>query len=354
MVKVLDIHVHDRGGPEAYKGETPQHALEVARDSGVSGIFVMPNTKPALFTEELVRERLVQAASAGIKDVFYGIYMGLTKDPEQVKRAVDTYRKLHPKVVGFKLYAGHSVNELGVVDEEDQFRIFETLAKVGYDGVLAVHCEKENRMDNKSFNQEVPITHAQLARPELAEIESVRDMINFAFRSGYKGKLDIKHISSPRAVEDVARAKQKGLDIACWVCPHHIIYDWTRMEEEDGLLYKMNPPLRKPGSPQKMLEYLKKGMIDGIETDHAPHSWDDKTKSCCSGVSGLAHWQLFIEYFRNQGLSDPQIEKLAYKNGAERHGVETPNNKNPIKDRRKDYSFDHHKDLADKLGWPKN
>jgi len=349
MVKVIDIHVHDRGGPEAYK-ETPKHALEVARDSGVSGIFVMPNTKPALFTEELVRERLSLAESTGIKDVFYGIYMGLTKDPEQVKRAVDTYKKIYPKVVGFKLYAGHSVNELGVVDIEDQFRIFETLAREGYNGVLAVHCEKENRMRNETFNSEVPITHA-LARPEIAEIESVRDMMTFAFLSGYKGKLDIKHISSPRAVEDVVRAKQSGLDVACWVCPHHIIYDWTRMQENDGLLYKMNPPLRKPGSPQKMLEFLKNGMIDGIETDHAPHSLDDKTKCCMSGVPGLAHWPLFIEYLRHHNFSDKEIEKITYQNAAERHGVETPNNKNPIKDRRKEYAFDPYKSLDKSLNW---
>ena len=349
MIKVLDIHVHDRGGPEAYK-ETPQHALEVARDSGVSGIFVMPNTKPALFTEELVRERLVHAASIGIKDVFYGIYMGLTKDSEQIKKAIGAYQKLHPKVVGFKLYAGHSVNELGVIDVEDQFKIFETLSREGFNGVLAVHCEKENLMRNETFNPEVPITHA-LARPEIAEIESVRDVITFAFLSGYKGKLDIKHISSPRAVEDVALAKQRGLNITCWVCPHHIIYDWTRMEKDDGLLYKMNPPLRKPGSPEKMLEYLKKGFISGIETDHAPHTLEDKTKSCCSGVPGLAHWPLFIEYLRGQNFSDQEIEKITYENAVKRHKVETPNNKNPIKDRRKEYAFDPYQSLDKSLNW---
>lgn len=49
---VIDSHVHDRDFEESRK-ETVAHALEVTRDSGVSGIFVMLNTRPAIIFKHI-------------------------------------------------------------------------------------------------------------------------------------------------------------------------------------------------------------------------------------------------------------------------------------------------------------
>jgi|TARA_Y100000310_G_scaffold279036_1_gene297918 dihydroorotase len=121
---IIDSHVHLRD--EEQKGkETIDHGLEVARDSGVVAVFDMPNTLRPVTTRERVGDRLRLAQDANVPEVFYGTYMGLTADSEQVKQAVGVYRDFFPHVVGFKLYAGHSVGNLGVVDFEDQRRIYE-------------------------------------------------------------------------------------------------------------------------------------------------------------------------------------------------------------------------------------
>lgn len=347
-VMYIDSHVHFRDFNQKHK-ETIKHGLEVAYDSGLDAVFDMPNTDPPLMSRDLVIDRLKIARDSGIP-VFYGIYMGLTGDPEQVKRAVKVYREF-PQVIGMKLYAGHSVGNLGVTTEESQHTVYQALAEEGYDGVLAVHCEKESHLDPSLWNPVQPITHCY-ARPEKAEVESVRDQLRMSRENGYNGKLHIAHISSPRAVDLVVDAKNQGLDISCGICPHHFIYDWSQMYDDDGVLWKMNPPLREPNSREKIFQYLKDGKIDWIETDHAPHSLEEKTQNpYMSGIPGIAWWPLFEEFLRQQNFSDKQIEKLTFSNIVERFGIGIRKSRRKITDRRRDYPFDPYRKISEELGW---
>ena len=138
----IDPHVHLRDFNQSHK-ETVRHGLEVARDSGVVAVFDMPNTDPPIITQEDVIQRLGVAKKAGIPEVFYGVYIGLTADCEQVKRAVHIINHFQ-QVIGMKLYAGHSVGNLGVIRLDEQARIYEVLDQEGFTGFLAVHCEKES------------------------------------------------------------------------------------------------------------------------------------------------------------------------------------------------------------------
>ena len=345
----IDSHVHLRDFNQRYK-ETIKHGLEVAYDSGLDAVFDMPNTDPPVMTRDIVLDRLRIAKEANIPEVFYGLYMGLTGDPEQVKRAADIYGEFH-QVVGMKLYAGHSVGNLGVITEESQRAVYETLARECYSGVLAVHCEKESHLDPKSWNHQQPITHCY-ARPEKAEVESVKDQLRLARESGFNGKLHIAHISSPRAVDLVVEAKEHGMNVSSGICPHHFIYDWSQMYDENGLLWKMNPPLREPNSRNKVFQYLRDGKIDWIETDHAPHSLEEKTKNpYMSGIPGIAWWPLFEEFLRQQDFSDRQIEDLTFSNIAKRFGVDIQKSRRTLRDRRRDYPFDPYQKMAKELKW---
>ena len=148
----IDSHVHFRDEEQAHK-ETIAHALGVARDAGVDAVFDMPNTQRPVLTRGRVEDRLKLAERADVPEVFYGTFLGLTSDKEQIKQAVGAYRALFPRVVGFKLYAGHSVGNLGVVSVEEQAVVYETLTSEGYEGVLFVHAEKEREMNAALFKQ---------------------------------------------------------------------------------------------------------------------------------------------------------------------------------------------------------
>ncbi|MBI4149074.1 dihydroorotase [Candidatus Woesearchaeota archaeon] len=345
----IDAHVHLRDFGQRHK-ETIAHGLEVAADSGLDAVLDMPNTDPPITTQDVVVERLALARQAAVPCVFYGMYVGLTADREQIRRAAGITREF-PQVIGMKLYAGHSVGNLGVTGEEDQQALYETLAQEGYTGVLAVHCEKESVMEHHLWNFRQPITHCH-ARPERAEIVSVYDQLRFSREAGFPGKLHIAHISSPEAVALVAEAKQSGQDVSCGICPHHFIYDWSMMYGEQGILWKMNPPLREPQSRERIFHYLREGKIDWIETDHAPHSLDEKTRQpYLSGIPGIAWWPLFAAFLQQQDFSDQAIERITFSNIAERFGIGIKKTLRKTKDRRSDYPFDPYHPLADELGW---
>tara|TARA_Y100000310_G_scaffold340429_1_gene436180 strand:- start:1989 stop:3050 length:1062 start_codon:yes stop_codon:yes gene_type:complete len=346
----IDSHVHLRDFNQTHK-ETIRHGLEVARDSCVDAIFDMPNTDPPIMTRELVEQRLKIAKDSDVPEVFYGLYMGLTSNPEQIKQAVQIYRDFFPNIVGMKLYAGHSVGDLGVVNEEDQRTVYETLTKEGYEGFLAIHCEKESHIHRYIFNSLRSITHCH-AQPEKAEVESVKDQLRFAREYGFKGKMHVAHISSPGAVELIYQAKMEGRDISSGICPHHFIYDWSQMSQEKGILWKMNPPLREPESRDKIFDMLKQGKIDWIETDHAPHTLNEKIKKpFMSGIPGIPWWPMFQEFLRQNEFSDSQVERLVFSNVVERFGIDIKKRKAKIIDRRQDYPFDPYKKFSDELNW---
>ena len=178
------------------------------------------------------------------------------------------------------------------------------------------------------------------------------DQLRLVKESGFNGKLHIAHISSPKAVDLVAGAKEQGIDVSSGICPHHFIYDWSQMCDENGLLWKMNPPLREPDSRSRIFQYLKDGKIDWIETDHAPHSLEEKIqKPYMSGIPGIAWWPLFEEFLRQQNFSDRQIEDLTFSNIALRFGLDIQRSHHTLLDRRADYPFDPYQNMAKELGW---
>ncbi len=323
---MIDPHVHLRDWNQKDK-ETVEHGLRVAYDAGLSALFEMPNTDPAITSMKTIKERIQLADDAiarlGIT-IFHGLYAGVTADSEQIKEIVQAHKELFPRVVGLKLYAGHSTGDMGMTTMEMQQNIYKTLAELDYKGVLAVHCEKEALIMPELWEPEEPITHT-LARPAVAEVESVRDQIMFAKGAGFKGTLHICHISTPEAIDIIEQNRPKvKFKITCGVTPHHCVLFDEMME--NNILLKVNPPLRSRGTEELMLDALKAGRIDWIETDHAPHTLKDKIEKHASGFPGLPNYPRFIRFLREEAKMDEEtIKKLTHDNIVKAYGIEIEN-----------------------------
>jgi dihydroorotase len=109
---------------------------------------------------------------------------------------------------------------------------------------------------------------------------------------------------------------RKEIKITCGVTPHHIIWTDEMLNRPDGLLYKMNPPLRNQESVEKLKKYLLEGKIDWVETDHAPHQVGEKMfPPYMSGYPSLCLYKDFVENFLPSiGVSQELIEKMTYDN----------------------------------------
>ena len=307
---MIDPHVHCRDGKQSYK-ETISHVFEIAEKQGIEKIFDMPNTDPPILHENDIRKRLKLVPKNRREDYF--LYLGATSDKNQLEEAVECYDK-YREVIGIKMYAGRSVGNLALISEEEQREVYQVLSSIGYKGVLAVHCEKEDYLKPELWKPAVPITHSY-ARPKEAESHSVKDQIKFAKEAKFNGILHIVHISCPESVELVSNERKK-MKITCGVTPHHILWSNEMLERPDGLLYKTNPPLRNRKDVEILREQLKKGEIDWIETDHAPHAIGEKLfYPYLSGFPSLYLYKNFIEKFLPSiGIDKELIKKLTFEN----------------------------------------
>jgi dihydroorotase len=305
---VIDPHVHLRDWNQKHK-ETIVHGLSVAYRAGIDAVFEMPNTDPSLISRQIIEERIALADEAGIP-IFHGLYGGLTSVPEQIIKIVAAWKDLFPRVVGLKLYAGSSTGNLAVTKEEEQQGVFTVLVREGFTGVLAVHCEKESLFRTEKTDVNKPFSHTLVRTPE-SEIASIRDIISFAEGTGFKGILHICHISTDLSVREVEKARKRArIRITCGLTPHHALLSDRLMEEKDGFLLQVNPPLRPSRIQKRMLKLLLNGKIDWIETDHAPHTLQEKQAS--SGIPGLPFYPHFIHQLHIMGMETRLIEKVTH------------------------------------------
>ena len=348
---MIDPHVHLRDWGQAAK-ETLRHGLSVAWRAGLDGVFEMPNTDPPLVTRETILRRIEDADAAvralGVP-IFHGLYAGLTAVPRQIEESVRLWRELFPRVVGLKMFAGHSTGQMGIVDQREQALVYRTLAALEFTGVLAVHCEKEQLMRPGDWDPAHPVSHARV-RPPAAEVASVDDQKTLAAKARFKGILHVCHISTPWAL-DLLRNKHApsadpGLRITCGLTPHHALLDAGMMERGDGLLLKVNPPLRPLPMPSLMLRRLMDGEIDWIETDHAPHTRKDKTEGFASGFPGFAFLPRFLRLLADRGLSADRLRELTHDSICRTFGITiAATQRAPEPDLEKEYEVDAFKVL---------
>ena len=307
---MIDPHVHFRDWNQKYK-ETVAHGLETAKRLGFTHVFDMPNTDPALTNRETVIKRLKLAEESGVSGVSYHVWMGLTADEQQIREAVETVRELWPAVAGLKMFLGHSTGNMGICTEEEQEKVFQTLAGLEYTGVVAVHAEKEALMHPELYVPGQFETHS-LARPPEAEIESVRDIIRIVKETEYRGILHIAHISTAGAIELVQKAKDAGMRITFGVTPHHALFN-TEDAKDHARYLKMNPPLRNESDRKAVYASLFDGSAEWIESDHAPHTLEEK-EAGASGIPGLENMILLMNRMREDGMDEERFRALTHEN----------------------------------------
>ena len=306
---MIDPHVHFRDFSQKDK-ETILHGMKTGLEAGFNIFLDMPNTNPPLTHRDTVLMRLEEGAKAieaiqgeyGDADLHYSVYLGLTDDERQIDEMVSLHRELFPSVCGLKLFASQSTGNMGIVEKENQERIYALLSSLGYDGVVAVHSEKESLFNRNETE------HSRVRCPE-SETASVSDQIELALKTGFRGNLHIAHISTKGALRLVREAKKDGIRITCGATPHHSLLT----VKNEGVFTKMNPPLRDSVNRDAVLEGLFDGTVDWAESDHAPHTLPDKIGGA-SGIPGIEGMLRMIRFLRSEGMTEERLNGLFREN----------------------------------------
>lgn len=312
---MTDAHVHLRDWNQSHK-ETVLHGMLTGALAGFDVFFDMPNTNPPVTDRKTAEKRLELGISAEKElgklghDVHYHLYLGITPCAGQIAEMAKAYKDLFPRVCGLKMFASQSTGNMGIIGKERQLEIYRSLTELGYTGVLAVHCEKEE------FFRPDETRHSD-RRPSESEEASVRDQIENAENTGFRGTLHIAHISTKGALDAVREARRCGLvKITCGATPHHILLN--RDSETD--LIKMNPPLRPESDRLAVWNALFDGTVDWVESDHAPHTMDEK-RGGASGLPGFEGMLLTIKALRDAGMPESRLNGLFCTNALDAFGI---------------------------------
>jgi dihydroorotase len=123
----------------------------------------------------------------------------------------------------------------------------------------------------------------------------------------------------------IAAAKAEGLPVTAGVCPHHL---WLTERDIDhlGSLGWMKPSLKTQADQDALWQALQDGTIDVVESDHAPHTLQEKTTSPPPyGVPGLETTLPLLCTALHEGrLSAERIIELVAENPRRIFGLECP------------------------------
>lgn len=85
------------------------------------------------------------------------------------------------------------------------------------------------------------------------------------------GQIHLMGISTSKGVEQIRRARTRGIRVTADVTPHHLFFLDESLRNFESK-YKVNPPFRTQADVNALLEGLQDGTIDVICSDHQPYA----------------------------------------------------------------------------------
>ncbi len=276
MPGFVDMHCHLREPGQEFK-ETIATGTRSAAAGGFTTVACMPNTKPVVDNEAVVKLILEKAAAEGAVRVLP--IAAVTKGQEG-KELTE---------MGFLREAGAVAfsDDGKPVDNPRMMELALRYAK-NFGALIISHCEDKHLAEGGVMHEGAIATKLGLPGiPSTAEELMVAREILLAERLG--AKVHIAHISTAGSVELVRQAKGRGVMVTAETCPHYFSAT-DELVEGYSTATKMNPPLRPEADRLAIIAGLADGTIDAIATDHAPHHADDKDveyKLAAFGIVGF-------------------------------------------------------------------
>ncbi len=271
---MFDAHVHFRE-PGFEAKETIATGSEAAINGGITGVVMMPNTRPAIDSATVVANVLEIAKRAARIPVYTSGCV--TKDRHGKELAgIDGMRTLGVKMLTDD---GDTTSDPAVL-----FRAMQYAAEFGM--FFASHCEVPELAGPRALNEGVVSYRLGIkGSPACAEEIIIDRDIRLAHAAG--AHIHIQHVSSKLGMETIRWWKARGdVKVTAEVSPHHLLFTDEHIGDFDTN-YKMNPPLRTQADNDGLLQGLIDGVFDLIATDHAPHTPFEKSQDFVSAPNGI-------------------------------------------------------------------
>ncbi|HEX8331633.1 MAG TPA: allantoinase AllB [Segetibacter sp.] len=258
MPGVIDPHVHINE-PGRTEWEGFDTATKAAIAGGVTCLVDMPlNASPVTTSATALIEKLRSTQNKlHASCAFWG---GIIPGNEnEIPGLIDE------GVLGFKAFLTHSgIDEFPNATEADLRKAMPVIAKNNLP--LLVHCELTDDIaratgDIRSYQNYLA------SRPKEWEDKAIALMIRLC--EEYNCHVHIVHLSSADSIEQLLKAKQKGLRITVETAQHYLFFNAEEIRNGETQ-YKCAPPIREAQNNEQLWQALKDGIVDFVATDHSP------------------------------------------------------------------------------------
>lgn len=274
MPGMFDAHVHFRA-PGFENKETITTGSEAAINGGITGVVMMPNTRPALDSATAVATVLENAKHRSRIPVYTSGCVTKNREGKELAE-IEGMRGLGVKMLTDD---GDTTNDPAVL-----LRAMQYATEFGM--FFASHCEVPELAGPRALNEGVMSYRLGIkGSPACAEEIIIDRDIRLAHAAG--AHVHIQHVSSKLGMETIRWWKSRGdVQVTAEVTPHHLFFIDEHIGDYDTN-YKMNPPLRTQADCDALLEGLIEGVFDIISTDHAPHTPFEKAQDFLSAPNGI-------------------------------------------------------------------
>ncbi len=303
---VIDGHCHIRD-PGRMEREDFWTGTQAAAAGGITTVCEMPISIPPVYTAEILNRRAQTVQPRSLIDfALYGTagYENIDHIQELADAGAVAFKTyLHPAEPGReKEFTG-----LICPDAGSQYEAMEAVARTGRRHCL--HCETDEIVEMfthrmKKSGRTDGLVHTE-CRPPVCEDASVA--LTLAIGASLDASLVICHMSSANAVQLVAEAKERGVNVVAETCPSYLFMSDEYLTRF-GAYAKNNPPLRSEENRQKLWNHVSNGTIDYIATDHSPWRPESKEDGIFAANAGLAGFDMIMPLMVdavNKGLLSP-------------------------------------------------
>lgn len=304
---LIDDQVHFREPGLTHKANIYTES-RAAVAGGVTSFMEMPNTFPPTLTQTALQAKYDSAAQNSLAN--YSFYMGVSNDN------LEEVLKTNPKnVCGLKIFMGSSTGNMLVDDDKVLEKIFSQAEML-----IATHCEDEAtiRKNTAYYKARFPAAQSNL-HPLVRSAEAcyLSSQKAVALAQKYQTRLHILHISTAQECDLFDNnLKLEAKKITAEACVHHLWFN-DQDYKKQGNQIKCNPAIKTTTDQKAILKAVKDNRLDVIATDHAPHTYAEKSQPYWSAPAGVPLVQhsllMMLDFYQRGDLSlEMLVEKMCH------------------------------------------
>ncbi len=298
----IDMHVHFRD-PGFTQKEDFFTGSQAAAFGGISCVFDMPNTQPQTKDKKTIEEKIKVAESKSVVD--FGVYAGVADD------SLENLTEVSSLCSGYKIFMGGTTNALHLKEEN----LVSTLQKIAFvKKPVLVHAESERCLKKHTMTENDLKDHL-LTHPAICEETAIQTLLTLAKQIPVH--MHICHLSS---CEGASLVKTRPSNVSVGVTPHHLLFDVSTVQSHPSW-YKVNPPIRTPFDRETLWFGIKNNLFNVLESDHAPHTLEEKETDFGKTPSGLpgveTMYPVFLGLVKREQIDFKQLLSLLCEKPAE-------------------------------------